>query len=449
MTTYFELNSTFRNRNIYPTVSEFVVPISESGTNITNITKDGDTVSLFSPIGDLFTSSIDALNDINADVLTIQIINPFILVIEGTGSLFSTPIDFYKGTIVSISNGVTSQSHIISKSRTFTPNRVEITLTTPLQVQAPNDIQFSVIDSVSPTTITINIPGNMAYVEEYVDGVLWNEEKQEASTVQTQLYQTITGNTPSAWSLDDHFTLRKQAPELFGNVDVVFDGVNTTYELLPNVNSVQLNNETDAYKGSFIYIVNPVTFETHLFNITSSQNGFITVSETLPQDLYLFTLLSTFNNSAPFSSSFSHVQHNQELCTQVELINLTIPNSVLSGIGRPGDIPYLYVQFNNVPAVGISRIHSNNLQSKKAIFRVPIDHIDQYAPFIHLDGDGMKQSLRLNQRSNIHVKVYLPNGELLNPIPDTSSPECPNPNIQISLLVSVALSQKITTKHRR
>ena len=56
-------------------------------------------------------------------------------------------------------------------------------------------------------------------------------------------------------------------------------------------------------------------------------------------------------------------------------------------------------------------------------------------PFIKIDSDGTKQTIKFKPNDNLHFAVYLPNGKLFKTlIPENYSPNAPNPIIQISAL---------------
>lgn len=152
----------------------------------------------------------------------------------------------------------------------------------------------------------------------------------------------------------------------------------------------------------------------------------------------------TTDNYSPMNYSGSMVSVQQQICYEVELINLILPNVTLSS-GRGGRIafyPYLYVELQNVSSTGsgISRsIYSNNPNSTKMLFRAAIDDTPTplISPFVKIDGDGMVQTIAFRPNDALQFSVYHSNGELFQPVEaDTTDPKEPNPLLQISALFS-------------
>jgi hypothetical protein len=153
----------------------------------------------------------------------------------------------------------------------------------------------------------------------------------------------------------------------------------------------------------------------------------------------------TRDNYCPLSYNGSRVSTNQSVCYEIELINLILPNQTLaSGAGgRAVYYPYLYVVFENVSA-GTTRssglIMSNNPNSQKAMFRAIVDDTSTFlsSPFIKIDSDGMVQTVKFKPNDTFRFAVYHQNGELFkSAMSDTSSPDYPNPLVQISAVFSL------------
>lgn len=141
-------------------------------------------------------------------------------------------------------------------------------------------------------------------------------------------------------------------------------------------------------------------------------------------------------NSLDYSQSLASQQ--QAVCYEVELLNLTLPNLELKNGGKISDYPYVYVQFES-SQTNSHQIYSNNPHARKCIFRTPI--IFNYNPeiqkFVSFLGHGMKQFIKFKINDSFKFSVYLPNGELFETIEsDYFSPSEPNPNVQVSALLS-------------
>jgi hypothetical protein len=151
--------------------------------------------------------------------------------------------------------------------------------------------------------------------------------------------------------------------------------------------------------------------------------------------------LYTRDNATPFFYTGSLVSSEQMVCYEVELLNLTLPNTLLAS-GRGGRAifyPYLYVELQQISASSAGNkniIYSNNPNSYNMLFRAVVDDtpIPAISPFIKIDGDGMVHTIKFKPNDSFRFSVRHPNtGELFRTvIQDTTSPTEPNPLAQIS-----------------
>jgi len=170
------------------------------------------------------------------------------------------------------------------------------------------------------------------------------------------------------------------------------------------------------------------------------------IESEIPYPFYIqrFNILSfTKDNLSPFLniSGSTNISQQENTRYEIELINIIVPNEVLRvGYGtRLTFYPYLYVELSNSNASnqGNYFIYSNNPNSTKAVFRVPIDDSATAvnSGFLKLDGDGMVQNIAFRFRDNLKFSLRLPSGEILKTAPDENySPDFPNPLAQISAL---------------
>jgi hypothetical protein len=151
------------------------------------------------------------------------------------------------------------------------------------------------------------------------------------------------------------------------------------------------------------------------------------------------------DNAVPFNYTGSMVSQQEEVCYEIELLDLVLPNRILV-TGRGSRItfyPYVYVELSNVSSPGAGQrgiLYSNNPNSNRMLFRCPIDDIPNpiISPFIKIDGDGAVQTIKFKINDNLRFSVRLPNGELLiTDIPEYYSPLPPNPINQISAYFSL------------
>ena len=170
------------------------------------------------------------------------------------------------------------------------------------------------------------------------------------------------------------------------------------------------------------------------------------ISVSSPDPVQEFLLLPfSHDNLNPFVYTGSLVSQQELVCYEIQLLNLVLPNVVLgTSLGSLISFyPYIYVELQNVSAAGAGTtniIYSNNPNSTKMLFRCPIKDVPNpvNSTFIKIDGSGMVQTIKFRPNDNLFFSVHLPNGDLFKTIlPETFSPEPPNPVIQISACFSI------------
>jgi hypothetical protein len=173
-----------------------------------------------------------------------------------------------------------------------------------------------------------------------------------------------------------------------------------------------------------------------------SGNGFTT-----NMNMQQWLLLPFFrDNAQPFSMSGSNVSLQSQVCYEIELISLIVPNAHLQEIGSSGRLayyPFLFVSLTSPGTAGGTGpycIMSNNPNSNHAQFIAPIDDVNHpdNATFLKLDGDGMVQTMKFNPYSTLQLRVTLPNGQPLQfKVNDSSPPQLPNPLGQLQAVFSL------------
>ena len=153
----------------------------------------------------------------------------------------------------------------------------------------------------------------------------------------------------------------------------------------------------------------------------------------------------TRDNANPFVYTGSMVSQQEMVCYEIKLVNLILPNRILS-VGKGSLItfyPYVYVQLSNVSTPGAGNkniIYSNNPNSTKALFRAPITDVPNLttSTFIKIDGDGTVQTVKFKPNDNLYFCVTLPSGEVFETIlPEFVSPRIPNVLSQVSAMFAI------------
>ena len=88
----------------------------------------------------------------------------------------------------------------------------------------------------------------------------------------------------------------------------------------------------------------------------------------------------------------------------------------------------------------MNTIYSNNPNTYKAIFKVPITDLNHptTTPFVKLTGNGVVQTIPFKVNCDMKVSIKLPSGALFETEElDTSNGQAPNPMLQISCTFEV------------
>lgn len=210
-------------------------------------------------------------------------------------------------------------------------------------------------------------------------------------------------------------------------------GVNTIY-----ISSYDIITKSGTYVGA-----NPTVGQTFFSRTIILQTPFSV--NPIPNSIENYEIECFSNdNWNPFNYSGSLVSSQEMVCYEVELINLVLPNSLLSSGrgGRPVFYPYFYVELQQISAAsgGLKGIiYSNNPNSYKMLFRAVVDDTSQpvSSPFIKIDSDSMIHTIKFKPNDSFKFAVYHQNGELFQTVAeDYYSPKAPNPLVQISATFS-------------
>ena len=85
-------------------------------------------------------------------------------------------------------------------------------------------------------------------------------------------------------------------------------------------------------------------------------------------------------------------------------------------------------------------IYSNNPNTYKAVFKVPITDLNHptQSPFVKLTGNGMVQTMIFKQNDDMFISIRLPNGDIFQPSSTDFYPgNVSNPCLQISALFAI------------
>jgi hypothetical protein len=462
-TRYLEIDSTYRDRNLWPKAGQFEIPISQSGRK--TIDTAVDPVSLSVPEIAWTSNNFNKTTNSNTISGTIELTTapliassstPSTFIISCTSNTLQQLKDYYLGAV--IQNTTTTQSRRIVAYEYLGNDGTDlgrISVSPPFTDTIADGNAFSIVD---PTQIMTSVsylfvPAGKVQFNAYPNFILFNETSNTYFTIVDYDFDThmIQVNS-NVGAVGDDYSIRRVNP--------VFC---TTVGAAPTTTQIVITNgssEDNFYKNMFIRLT-PSDYDYINDNLTPPF-GEIKRIRSYVGSTKVATLYSGFSSAPtvgdrieilPFSydnlNAFNYtgslVSQQEMVCYEIELLNLVLPNDTLA-VGDGGRIafyPYIYVEISNVSTPGArlkNIIYSNNPNSTNMIFRVPIDDIPTpiLSPFIKVDGDGMVQTIKFKPNDNLFFSVRLANGQIYETtLPEPSPPAPPNPRAQISAMFTM------------
>jgi hypothetical protein len=516
-TRYIEINSAYRDRNLWPDPAEFEVSISESGTRGKDSARDPvcNSMVIESWVSNAFvaTGGVMITCAVNSTE-SVQANGNQILLIQSADPLQVTE-DYYVGAVGRDNNGIRRRV-VAYKYLGYTGAVYKGQFT--FETAFPEPIAYSITIS-DPTDLTIDdyclifVPNGRESNNAYPNMIMYNETKETYGTITNydNVTRLATVSSPGGWAVTDAYSIRTALPAFTftpaGSVSVV--SLPTTYtadykgdylrgidnEFTPIVPVVapvwqtalitkylylsttftspapastsaftlSAGSSVDGYYvGGYLvdllgnlYLVLTYngttksgtisgTFDVAVLAGTSAnmRSAFVSPSFASVSGINLELLPFTRDNYVPISYSGSMDSQQNNVCYEVELINLTLPNRILAtGYGsRVSFYPYMYVEFYNLSSRDRNILYSNNPNATKMLFRVPIDDIPNLvtSSFIKLDSDCCVQTVKFKPNDTMHFSVRLGNGELFKTVLEEDfAPSEPNPLIQVSAIFSI------------
>jgi len=469
---YIELYSANRDRELYPNMAEFVVPIGPGPQIISQARSDNpyennnlsyNTIQNASdPIttGPIYYTWKGSTINISGTTKTDTTDSLQLLGTPISGSL-SSILNYYIGCNITID----SQTRTVSS---YNPTNVGI-----IPTLAFNNLSATSYEISDPSTIyVIYIPtvdgiGNniLSYAQAYNGYYIIDETLTQitGSLVYSQISSydffsqkaTLKTPFPAGWSSSDYYSLRKTLPSSL-SISAISNTSNTI-TLSANASSVD-----DAYKGNYIYLTpiggNPASnFNTGdyinksyfvlEYNGTTKVATIVplkNISINIPSGGLVANIVSFINeNASSLNYTGTIVSQNEAVAYEISLINLTLPNVVLETGSRIVYYPFTFVQFeciSNPSSSSGNTIYCNNPASNKALFNVPITDVNQpvNTVFLKVDSGAMTQTVKFKPNDSLKFSVFLPNGELFKPMQkDNYSPYPSNPLLQIDAVFSI------------
>lgn len=465
---YLEIDSTFRNRSIYPNPSQFEVLISQSGSKDKRTALDPISTATpklvfngsFGVAGmtgciSLPTPAIDIVANIGWDSSPREII-----VLAPVGELNITE-NFYRGAILELTNGTDVARRRISNylflGTDGGDDRAKINVIDPIPDIYIDAGTSAILCNPTDTTLTENplifLPTGETINSFYDNDIIENVTRGERTTILgydvpsfTAILEIPLTNPPvdlTTWLPTDDYIIRETPVFDIGEIEAL---------PAPTRNFMTLSNginRSGIYIGDFIRMSTPNTPTYNEIQRIVSYNGATgtVVTEasfsSIPNVGDNYEILPfTRDNANPFNYTGSLVSQQEVVCYEISLINLVLPNVELQTGSRIAFYPYVYVELNNISSAGAytNAIYSNNPNAKRMLFRATVNDTNNplTSAFVKLNGDGMVQTVKFKPNDSFKFGVYINDGTpFTSDIIDTVSPEIPNPLLQISVMFSM------------
>lgn len=453
MLKYLEIDSTYRNRQEYPNPARFDIITSQSGTR-TDLSTSISPISLSAPVVTYVPQDINLIIATSVQPSETSTSTSFIVCFPTTQNANKTA-DYYRATQANIeitisltppvdAGRVTIQSwdylNTVAGEDCF-----RVSFTPPIETGTISNIsEFKLVTSTNFTLGNVFIPGGTAASQIYKDYFIYNETQNLYSTILAYDGSNSLANIePQAgWLNTDTISIRKELPQTTGALQA---GSTNISVVLQNTS----NPVPNSLVGSFVRITEVGSLNQNqiceIVHYTGSPDFIATVGCVLPATPLVgdtYEILN-FSNDGFVPLNYSGTQVSQEVCYEVQLVNLILPNVGVKYGGVLASYPYLYVDFQNYTTSSggtTNVIYSNNPNSSRRLFRIPVTDISlpSLNSFLTLDKCYMAQMVRITPGSNFKFGVYLPDGRPLEfSIPDHSPPVVPDPELQVSALFSL------------
>lgn len=480
-TRYIEIDSTYRNRTDWPLPANFEIRLAQSGTK--GKLDALDPVSLSTPIkvwnSNIFNKSITATSPILTGTIVSSSGVPPSPYIGASGSQkviiaqFSLPPqqpqlikDYYAKAVLTNTSVTPVQQRRIVSSEHVSSTLNFVTMRFVIESSFGDDVVGgNTITITDPTDLTdLNNPqffipvGDLGQ-DSYIRYFLYNDTLSQSRpisgydalthmlTVDTthSVVATNTAGPVTGWTANNSYNIRRSLP--------VFNGQLTAATTTTVTFTVGVSTEDNFYNGDFVRIKPTIPIgptDNEIRRITRYDGTTLTATvfppfSASPVLTYVEILPFNFDQAVPLNYTGSTVSQQEMVCYEIELLNLILPNNTLVG-GRGSRItfyPYVYVEFTNLTSASSGTngvIYSNNPNSNRMLFRAAVDDIPNplLSPFIKIDGDGMRQTVKFSPNDNLKFSVRLPDGVIFETNQnETKSPEEPNPSMQISAIFAV------------
>lgn len=456
---YIEIDSSFRDRNLYPNVGEFQIQVSQISSKA-RLDAD-DPVSDQAPLlvfnaSNFNTTSGAATFTATSAASTINLAGAMgdtstTLIVTATDTVNHT-LNYYVGCIAYVSTTVAQRItgweylYTIGGTQYFamkTQNALTVTIgTTTMVIKSGTDVTS---DTSNPL---IYIPTGKDIDNYYISYLLYNQTMNQYRPIATYSgitrlarLDTSTLGAVSGWANTDTFVLRKALPYERGTA---ISGGDFEVDL-----AATASEEDEFYTNSYIRFTSGAAGLINEQRLITEYDG---ANQTAYFDVELdfdltgitYEILYFTRDNARNLNFFDRGSSSREDAPtyEIELYDLALPNVVLqSGKGgKPCNYPHMYLEIRNESqqkAIQSAVLNSNNLNTIGVAFRVPMDDASDRA-FVKNDSDSAKQLITFRVNDYLRFVVHHPDGSIFKPaIADNTGALEPNPNLQISGLLEI------------
>ena len=363
---YIDIDSTYRDRITYPKVGDFVLQVnSTTRQGLTYTYNPNNSVTINSappaatasdPVSLSFPTETDRTS--GGSTITAVVLSP----------LSSNIYNYYAGDVINIDSSFSTI--------TAYDNTTNVVTISPALAVAPVALTPYYIRTQYPTAFT-------------------NGARQDTLLVNTpNTTDVILG--ANAYGIDNFYTGQ------YVFFPVIGAGPPSPAQFIWKL--------VLGYTGATKYAVCVNTSNLTPAIIPSISGGVPTVYQMLP---------FSYDNSKSLNYNGTQI-FNNPVCERLRLVNLIVPNQYVVGSygGTLQNYPYLYVSlYSDKGNTCNSPIESNYPVARKSLFKVPVSFLPNNN-WLTLQGSFMSQTISFRENDALHFTVYLPDGTILDFLPN-------------------------------
>lgn len=459
---YLEIDSTYRDRNKFPDPSHFEVPIAQSARKTFNNAEDP--VSLGVPIRAWTSNNLSTsvpnifriLCVIEPKTTRLSGLTDTITFIINSSQRLQQMQDYYKGCIMEdaafFNRRRIKKYTFLGSFGGYDRAEVQVEVPFPETFVPTNQVYiYDPTDVSNPTYPVFFIPNASVNENAYCSYYIYNETLNDYRQISyynnsTRCIYLDLSNDPLGdvvgWTVEDNYSIRKELPFLpginnvnaqvlsnFGNIVTI----DTSYNEDLNFKFIRITPSTYNYNYTGEINRRIISYN----NMTNELTVFPPIDEVITVGSKIEILNFSYDNLFPFVYTGSTLSQQELVCYEMELLSLILPSETLNCMdgGSITHYQHVYVEITNLSTGSLKNIiYSNNPHASRAIFKVPCFDIQDPPVYVKIGG-GQVQTIKFKPNDTLLFSVRMPNGELFKTlINDTTSPEKPEPRIQINAL---------------